>query len=255
MNECKYGFADPADLPEIQALLTRCDLPTEGLEPVLDHCLVVRSAGKLVGTVALESHQQFGLLRSLAVSPDHRGQGVGKGLCEKIVSHARLQQVETLYLLTTGAEGFFTTRGFKPVLRNSVPAAIQASAQFSRICPSAAVCMTRSIGNEVIHASTELLRLRPDVPGARMWAVSLERTMLTYFEVAAQSRFETHCHESEQITMVLSGELHFQVGRAAHCIKPGEVIAIPSSIPHAVWTEALSVAAIDAWSPVMKKYH
>jgi quercetin dioxygenase-like cupin family protein len=87
-----------------------------------------------------------------------------------------------------------------------------------------------------------------------MWAVSLARTMLTYFEVAPQSRFEPHSHESEQITMVLTGELFFEVDGVVHGIKAGEVIAIPSSVPHAVWTAALPATAVDAWSPVMAKY-
>ena len=114
--------------------------------------------------------------------------------------------------------------------------------------------MSRDISGEVVHATTELLRLRPDVPGARMWAVSLDHTMLTYFEVEPRSRFEAHSHESEQITMVLTGELFFQVANVIHRVGPGEVIAIPSSVPHAVWTEGLAVTAIDAWSPVMRKY-
>jgi len=84
--------------------------------------------------------------------------------------------------------------------------------------------------------------------------VSLEHTMLTYFKVQPRSRFEPHSHKSEQITRVLSGELFFELLGVVHCVKPGEVIAIPSSVPHSVWTEALAVTAIDAWSPVMRKY-
>jgi hypothetical protein len=171
-----------------------------------------------------------------------------------MVSHARLLGVERLYLLTTDAEEYFATLGFKPIERSEAPAPIQATSQFRSLCPKSAVCMARDISGEVIHASTELLRLRPDVPGARMWAVSLRQTMLTYFEVEPHSRFETHSHESEQITMVLSGELFFEVQGTVHVIKPGEVIAIPSSVPHSVWTDALAATAVDAWSPVMRKY-
>jgi quercetin dioxygenase-like cupin family protein len=54
--------------------------------------------------------------------------------------------------------------------------------------------------------------------------------------------------------MVLSGQLFFEVRGVVHCVKAGEVIAIPSSVPHAVWTESSPVTAIDAWSPVMRKY-
>ena len=169
-------------------------------------------------------------------------------------SHARLLGVERLYLLTTDAERYFARLGFQRTERSGAPAPIQATSQFRLLCPKSAVCMARDISGQAIHATKELLRLRPDVPGARMWAVSLQHTMLTYFEVEPRSRFEPHVHESEQITMVLTGELFFEVAGVAHCVRPGEVIAIPSSVPHAVWTEELAVTAIDAWSPVMKKY-
>lgn len=44
-----------------------------------------------------------------------------------------------------------------------------------------------------------------------MWAVALEKTMLTYFTVEANASFPEHSHESEQITMVLSGSLYFSL--------------------------------------------
>lgn len=254
VNKLQYAFAAPGDLPEVQMLLTQCGLSTDGIESALEHCLLARSGPIVVGTVALEPYRPFGLVRSLAVSPDHRHQGLGQSLCARIISHARLQQIERLYLLTTGAEWFFDALGFEPVAREAVPPAVRSSDQFHHICPVSAVCMNRDISAEVIHASADLLRLRPDMPGARMWAVSLQRTMLTYFEVEPHSRFDSHSHESEQITMVLSGELFFDVYGTVHCIKAQEVIAIPSSVPHAVWTGESRVTAVDAWSPVMSKY-
>ncbi len=105
-----------------------------------------------------------------------------------------------------------------------------------------------------IKYSRDSLPLRPDVPGSQMWAVALQHTMLTYFEVDAHSRFDSHHHESEQITLVLSGELFFEVEGVVHRIGPGEVMAIPSSVEHSVWTEGLGATAVDAWSPVMGKY-
>ena len=48
------------------------------------------------------------------------------------------------------------------------------------------------------HYSRKDLILKPDVPGATMWAVALEKTMLTYFEIQPDSIFDTHSHESEQ---------------------------------------------------------
>lgn len=100
----------------------------------------------------------------------------------------------------------------------------------------------------------ETLHLQPDVDGATMWAVALEKTMLTYFEVEPHCRFERYEHVSEQITMVLEGALYFEVDTGVICVGPGEVIAIPSMAPHAVFTRDEPVKAVDAWSPVMESY-
>jgi len=254
MYAVTYSLATDDDLQAIQTLLAGCRLPIEGIELLTENCIAAKIESKVVGCIALEPYVRSALLRSLAVAPDCRGRSLGRNLCATMVSHARLLGVEQLYLLTTDAERYFASLGFKGIERSEAPAQIQATAQFRSLCPKSAVCMARDISAEVIHASTGLLRLRPDVPGARMWAVSLQHTMLTYFEVNPRCRFEAHSHESEQITMVLSGELFFEVQGVVHRIKPGEAIAIPSSVPHAVWTEALAVTAIDAWSPVMRKY-
>ncbi|MEX0361336.1 MAG: cupin domain-containing protein [Allomuricauda sp.] len=98
------------------------------------------------------------------------------------------------------------------------------------------------------------MELKPDVDGAKMWAVSLDKTQFTYFEVEPEKIFGMHSHESEQITHVLSGELYFEFEEEIICVKEGGIIAIPSNIPHAVFTKDLAAKAVDAWSPVMDKY-
>ncbi len=114
--------------------------------------------------------------------------------------------------------------------------------------------MTKEIIKEAKYYPRETLSLSEDIPGARMWAVSLEKTMMTYFEVHPYSRFENHSHESEQITLVLAGELFFETGGKVVSVKEGDVIAIPSDVPHAVFSKEKAVRAVDAWSPVMEKY-
>jgi len=107
---------------------------------------------------------------------------------------------------------------------------------------------------EIQYYPKEKLQLQQAIPGAQMWGVSLDNTQLTYFEVEANSRFDAHNHESEQITMVLGGELYFEIDDECICVKEGEVIAIPSMAKHAVHTRQFPVKAVDAWSPVMAKY-
>jgi hypothetical protein len=94
-----------------------------------------------------------------------------------------------------------------------------------------------------------LLPLRPDVPGARMWAVALEHVLMTYFEVDPGTRFERHRHEGEQITSVVEGELLFEIDGAVVRVGPGEAIAIPAGTPHAVSTLDRAAKASDSWSP------
>jgi len=98
------------------------------------------------------------------------------------------------------------------------------------------------------------LRLRSDETGARFWSVALSSTQLTYFEVGPKCRFDAHSHPSEQITLVLEGELFFETACGITRINPGEVMAIPANVMHAVYTGALAVKAVDAWSPINNKY-
>jgi len=76
----------------------------------------------------------------------------------------------------------------------------------------------------------------------------MERSMLTYFELEPGTCFPEHSHESEQITLVLSGELVFAIGDDEVVVGPLEAIAIPGNVPHAVRCVD-AVVAVDAWAP------
>jgi len=110
--------------------------------------------------------------------------------------------------------------------------------------------MRRRIAGEARHYPREVLGLRPDVPGATFFAVSLERVMLTWFEVEPGTRFARHAHDADQITMVLAGELVFELEAGQERrVGPGEVIALPAGVPHGVRAGGQGAKAVDAWSP------
>ncbi|HBG92937.1 MAG: hypothetical protein A2X54_09290 [Nitrospirae bacterium GWF2_44_13] len=98
------------------------------------------------------------------------------------------------------------------------------------------------------------LQLKPSVPGAKMWAVGLEKAMLTFFELEPNTVFPEHLHEAEQITLVLEGELTFTYGAETVTLKAGDVIAIPSNAVHSAFTGNTPCKAVDAWSPVRKEF-
>lgn len=138
--------AAPADWPAIRALLDAASLPTADLqEDHIDRFLVASGGGTVVGCVAVEPYGEAGLLRSLAVAPEARGAGLGGRLAEAAEARARDAGLRRLVLLTTTAAPFFEDRGWMPLDRADVPAAVRRSSEFTSMCPASAVCLGKSL--------------------------------------------------------------------------------------------------------------
>ena len=138
--------AQPADLPAIRALLAASGLPGEDLTPAhLDSFWVRRDPAGLVGVVGLELRGHAALLRSLAVRRDGQGHGLGAALLAHAESQAGVLGVDRLYLLTTTAERFFAAHGYAVTPRETAPPEIRGMAEFTELCPSSSVCMTKRI--------------------------------------------------------------------------------------------------------------
>lgn len=133
--------ATPADLPAITQLLRAAELPTDGVDALVDDFLVADAPQGIVGTGAVERAGNDGLLRSVAVAPGWRDRGIGRLLVERLMHDARDERLHALYLLTQTADRWFPAFGFHQVARESVPAAVQATPEFSSICPSTATVM------------------------------------------------------------------------------------------------------------------
>ncbi len=134
------------DAAQVRALLSSFGLPSEDIGPHLDHFWLAEKNGALAGTVGLEVLHDSALLRSLAVSPSFRNQGIGSLLCDRVESYARSNGVLRLYLLTTTAEEFFKKRGYGLIQRDEVPKALSSTREFSSLCPDTAICMTKKLG-------------------------------------------------------------------------------------------------------------
>jgi quercetin dioxygenase-like cupin family protein len=62
-----------------------------------------------------------------------------------------------------------------------------------------------------------------------------------------------HQHESEQLTYVLQGEMKFLIGGEEHTVREGEVLHIPSWVPHQA--EALvDTFELDLFSPIRQDW-
>lgn len=136
--------ASPSDERRIKELLSSCGLPHEDITPQhLHHFWLLKKENQIVGVVGLEVLASCALLRSLAIDPSYRGEGLGSQLAQQVEKYARSLNVNALYLLTTTAESFFTKRGYKKVQRETLPERIQGTAEFRSLCPATAVCMVK----------------------------------------------------------------------------------------------------------------
>lgn len=135
-----------ADRIEILPLLEQCELPITDINAEApQEFFGIQNDSGLIGVIGLEHYGQFGLLRSLAVSHEHRGRHLGRQLVAFAEHYAANQGITKLYLLTTTAAGFFSRLSYLPTPRAEAPPAIRVTAQFSSLCPSTSAFMCKSI--------------------------------------------------------------------------------------------------------------
>lgn len=137
--------ATPVDRSSIESLLAAADLPRADVEEGLDSFVIGSRRGEHVCVGAVKMYDGAGLLRSVAVDEQVRGEGLGTELCDRLEDRARSQGVETVYLLTTTATAFFRDRGYTVVERSIAPRPIQQTTQFAKLCPASATCLRKRL--------------------------------------------------------------------------------------------------------------
>jgi amino-acid N-acetyltransferase len=129
------------DEPAITELVKSSRLPLDGLTDALRCAVVARDGPRVVGCAALEVHGDSGLLRSVAVAADRRGEGLGQDLTRAALDLARARGLRRVYLLTETAERFFPRFGFRRITRDEVRGAVRESVEFRTACPASAAVM------------------------------------------------------------------------------------------------------------------
>ena len=130
---------------QVTALLKAEKLPVADLPEGLDNFLVVIELNAVVGVAGIEVYGSYGLLRSLAVAPAHRNEGIAGKLISSIEAMAKQKELDALYLLTETAAEYFKSKGFTQITRAQVPAEVQTSSEFSHVCPVSAIVLTKNL--------------------------------------------------------------------------------------------------------------
>lgn len=135
----------PGDVRPVSDLLAASELSTQGLGDARVGLVAMRDQDAWIACAAVEPIHPFGLLRSVAVAPERRGEGLGRTMVEAAERWAREEGIRTLYLLTETAADFFGALGYGVVERASVPEPVRRTTQYSAMCPASAVVMARQI--------------------------------------------------------------------------------------------------------------
>lgn len=117
-------------------LLEANKLPYQDLISSGVSLLVALDGDTIAGCIGLEQIGSDGLLRSFAVADAYKNKGVGSTLFNKLIEKSRFDNVETLHLLTTTAEKYFSKKGFITTDRMHAPHVIRMTSEFASICPS-----------------------------------------------------------------------------------------------------------------------
>ncbi len=136
--------ATAMDLEATFELLENAGLPVSDLSAEM-LTLVAEKNNNFQGVIGIEAFEDIALLRSLVVSADARGAGIGPALVTALEVSSRADGVVELWLLTIDADRFFAKLGYETRDRADVPDAIRNTAEFSSLCPGDAVLMSKRL--------------------------------------------------------------------------------------------------------------
>lgn len=87
------------------------------------------------------------------------------------------------------------------------------------------------------------------VPGLEFRYLLGERTMLMAVHFEPGTEAPVHAHDEEQITLVVKGELEFEIDGEARILTPGMVAVVPANVPHGARTKETSCLEYDVFNP------
>ncbi|MBZ9750568.1 GNAT family N-acetyltransferase [Deinococcus sp. HMF7604] len=120
----KLRQAQPEDFSTILDLLARCGLYTASVTPQGSTYWIAELDGVPGGCIGLEHGEGVSLVRSTAVLPDARSQGLGRALVRSALTHATLRGDRSVYLFSEEAGDYWRRFGFVPVTAAEISAAL-----------------------------------------------------------------------------------------------------------------------------------
>jgi quercetin dioxygenase-like cupin family protein len=80
-----------------------------------------------------------------------------------------------------------------------------------------------------------------------------EKITMAFLTIKAGSVVPQHSHDSEQFSYCISGSLNFIIGGEELVVRAGELVEIPSNVPHQAWATE-DFTGIDVFSPIRQDW-
>ncbi|MFH1177546.1 MAG: GNAT family N-acetyltransferase, partial [Acidobacteriota bacterium] len=133
--------AGAADAPAIARLIEEAGLPASNIDAANVSFVAARDGARLAGCGGVELYGDTALLRSLAVCPEYRAQGLGRRLGAAMLDEARRAGARQAVILTHNLQQAATALGFVAVARETLPEALRRSWELTADCCGTAICM------------------------------------------------------------------------------------------------------------------
>lgn len=95
--------------------------------------------------------------------------------------------------------------------------------------------------------------LRQLMPGFNVRFIHTKTQTLAMFEIEEGAILPEHSHFNEQVSQVMEGAFELTVDGQAKICKPGDVVVIPSHLPHS-GRAVTNCRILDIFTPVREDY-
>ena len=91
------------------------------------------------------------------------------------------------------------------------------------------------------------------LPGFNARLIHMEGMSIAYVNIAQDAVLPEHHHFQEQISSIIEGEFEFTVNGETKLCKAGDVVVLPSNVPHSVRAIKAGLV-IDVFQPARDDY-
>ncbi|MDK3023354.1 GNAT family N-acetyltransferase [Cupriavidus taiwanensis] len=141
MKDLRIRAAVPTDAPAVGEVLERCGLSVDGVPRLLEHFHVAILGAQIIGCAAGERCGETVVIRSVAVLPEHRDQGVATHVVRAALMRARANGARRAVLLASSCPSYFARYGFTLVPAAKLPPEVMSSSEFLRAADTPPLCM------------------------------------------------------------------------------------------------------------------